>query len=242
MGTVIWITGASSGIGAALAEQAPPEALTIGVSRRPPAHGSHLAADLAWPDSWGAVGAAIAATLDEQRPARAILHHFAGAIGPIGAAGTVDADAYRDAVLLNSASGQVLGSSFLASCAQRGVAATIVLCSSPAAASPRIGVSQYCAGKAALEHWAAVVALEQEDAPLPARILTAVPYGVDTAMVREAMDAPAHELPLGEVFRSAAARDALATPASAAREIWEATDGALPSGSVFEVGAVPHRR
>lgn len=242
MTAVVWVTGASSGIGAALTAQAPAEALTIGVSRRPPAHGIHLPADLSDPASWSEVCRAVEATLDEQRPRRAILHHFAGTMAPIGPAATVELEAYRDAVLLNSASGQVLGAHFLASCAKREIPATVVFCSSPAARSPRVGASQYCAGKAALEHWIEAVALEQEHSACPAKLLTAIPYGVDTAMVREAMQAPAGQLPLGEHFRAAAATGGLATPASVAREIWEATDGDLASGAAFAVGAVPDRR
>ncbi|MBS1678307.1 MAG: SDR family NAD(P)-dependent oxidoreductase [Actinobacteria bacterium] len=242
MTAVVWITGASSGIGAALAEQAPADALTIGVARRPPARGRHLPADLADPNGWEDVCRAFAAVLDEERPARAILHHFAGVMTPIGPAADVDLGAYRDAVLLNAAAGQVLGAGFLAACAERDVPATVVFCSSPAARAPRAGASQYCAGKAALEHWIEAVALEQEGSPRPARLLTAVPWGVDTAMVREAMDAPSDRLPLGEVFRTAAAAGTLASPTTVAREIWAATEGDRASGSVFDVGAVPETR
>ena len=41
--TVVWISGASSGIGAALAASVPyPDARVIGISRRRGAHGEHL--------------------------------------------------------------------------------------------------------------------------------------------------------------------------------------------------------
>ena len=242
MEPVIWITGASSGIGAGLARLAPEGSRTIGVSRRPGAHGEHLAADLAEPASWDAVRREVESVLDAERPREAVFLHFAGAIGPIGPAGAVDPDEYRSSVLLNSASGQVLGAAFLAACARRGIAATLVLCSSPAAQAPREGIAPYCAGKAALEQWTRAAALDQARAGLPAKVFSVVPYGVDTAMVREAMDAPPEVLPLGDVFRAAAAADRLASPLEVAREIWDLTSSdRVEPGAAVEVGAVPPR-
>ncbi len=232
----VWITGASSGIGAALAEAAPPEARVIGVARRPPPRGEHLSADLADPAAWAAVGDHVDRLLQEQRPLRATLLHFAGALGPVGPAQAADPGDYVESVLLNAASGQVLGATFLRACARWGVAATIVMCGSPAATSPRAGAAQYCAGKAALEQWTRAVALEVAE---PTVVFSVVPYGVDTPMVRAAMATPATELPLGELFRTAAAADRLARPEDVAREIWALAAAPPPSGSAVPVGAVP---
>ena len=121
---------------------------------------------------------------------------------------------------------------FLDACRRAEVPATIVMCSSPAATSPRAGAAQYCAGKAALEQWTRAVALEQSEAV----VFSVVPYGVDTPMVRAAMATPADELPLGELFRAAAAADRLARPQDVAREIWALVAAPPPAGS-----AVPRR-
>jgi NAD(P)-dependent dehydrogenase (short-subunit alcohol dehydrogenase family) len=70
-------------------------------------------------------------------------------------------------------------------------------------------------------------------------VFSVVPYGVDTPMVRAAMATPAAELPLGELFRTAAAADRLARPADVAREIWALVAAPPPTGSAVPVGAVP---
>ena len=235
--TIAWITGASSGIGAALAESAPEGARVIGIARRPPPRGEHLVADLADPRAWAAVADQMDRVLRSQRAAATVLLHFAGALGPVGPAGSTDDDAYTNAVLLNSAAGQVLGARFLRACRRDDVPATLVMCSSPAASHPRAGAAQYGAGKAALEHWTRAVAIESS--PRGVTAFSVVPYGVDTPMVREAMAAPAEDLPLGEVFRAAAAADRLAAPESVAREIWGLVARPPVPGSAVAVGAVP---
>jgi NAD(P)-dependent dehydrogenase (short-subunit alcohol dehydrogenase family) len=236
---IVWITGASSGMGAALAEHAPSGARVIGVSRRPPPRGEHLPADLADPQAWRGVGAQLQATLARERPSTAALLHMAGALDPFGAAETVaEADLERS-VLLNAAAGQMLGASFLRACARENVRPTVVMCSSPAASAPRPGAAQYCAGKAALEMWARTVALEQADRPDPAVVFAVVPYGVDTPMVRAAMDAPSAQLPMGEMFRAAAAEGRLARPEDVAQEIWALVAAPPAPGEAVAVGAVP---
>ena len=104
---------------------------------------------------------------------------MAGIATPVGPVTAADADAYTAAVLVNCASGLVLGKAFLDACRSAGTDATLVVCSSPAAASPVYGASHYGAGKAALQYWAATVATEVDS-----RVLCVVPYAVDTPMVR----------------------------------------------------------
>ena len=67
--TVAWISGASSGIGAALARSVPYDgARVLGISRRPPVVGEHVAADLADVDSWDRVALSFEGVLAETRP------------------------------------------------------------------------------------------------------------------------------------------------------------------------------
>jgi NAD(P)-dependent dehydrogenase (short-subunit alcohol dehydrogenase family) len=104
-------------------------------------------------------------------------------------------------VLLNSASGQVLGKAFLTACARTGNEATLVLCSSPAAAAHVAGVSHYGAGKSALQFWAAATATEVEGW---ARVFSVVPFAVDTPMVRETITLPPGITPVADKLRAAA--------------------------------------
>jgi NAD(P)-dependent dehydrogenase (short-subunit alcohol dehydrogenase family) len=237
---LIWITGASSGIGAGLAQLAPEGTRVIGISRRPGANSEHLAADLGDPANWDTVTREIESMLDAERPGKAIFLHFAGVIGPIGPTRSVDLDEYRSSVLLNSASGQVLGAAFIAACAKREIPATVVMCSSPGAHTAHEGIAPYGAGKVAQEHWARAAALALGGNTAQGNIFSVIPWGVDTAMVREAMGSPSEVLPLGEMFRTAAAEDRLADPLDVAREIWGLVSSSeTEPGAAIDVGAVP---
>jgi benzil reductase ((S)-benzoin forming) len=238
MGRLAIITGASSGIGASLAATAPTDVDgLLGISRRPPSVGGHHAADLADPASWPQAAQRIERALQD-RPSAAVLLHFAGVMEPTGPADALAPDALERALTLNAVAGPLLASGFLRACADLDVHATVVLCSSPAASAVRTGIAHYCAGKAALETWARVVAEEQRGRPEPARVVTVVPWGVDTPMVRSAM-AAGDDVPLAAAFRTRAAGGELADPDDTAREIWAFVDADPPTGAVAVVGAVP---
>jgi len=112
---LVWISGASSGIGEALARSVPwKDARLIGVSRRPPAVGEHLEADLADPSSWATVAESFDRELAGFDGDQVVFVHAAGTVEPIGFAGEVDDDPYQANVVLNSAAPQVLGHRFLA--------------------------------------------------------------------------------------------------------------------------------
>ena len=125
------ITGASSGIGAAMAAAADDAGHTVATVSRRPGPGRHLAADLAQPSEWGDVATWIDGLIDERSWRRVALVHNAGTLEPIGFAGEVDHDAYVSNVLLNSAAGQVLGDRFIASInrvTDRGQACEATIC------------------------------------------------------------------------------------------------------------------
>ena len=159
-----------------------------------------------------------------------------GVATPIGPVVDADPDAYTRAVLLNTASGQVMGTTFLDACRNSGTPATLVLCSSPAAAMPVYGASHYGAGKSALQYWAAAVATETEGW---ARIFSVVPYAVDTPMVRTTIAQPPGATPVAERLRAAAERGDLATPEATAGQIWDLVLDDTTHGSAVPVGAVP---
>ena len=234
---VVWISGASSGIGAALAASVPHEgARLIGISRRPPAHGEHVEADLANPSAWPGIADHFDAVLNRHRHDAAVFIHMSGVATPIGPVVDADPGAYTRAVLLNAASGQVLGKAFLDACRKSGTPATLVLCSSPAAAIPAYGATHYGAGKSALEYWAAAVATETDGW---ARVFSVVPYAVDTPMVRTTIAQPPGATPVAERLRAAAERGDLATPEATAAQIWDLVLDDTTHGSAVPVGAVP---
>jgi benzil reductase ((S)-benzoin forming) len=89
---LIWISGASAGLGAALAATIPFEnAELIDISRRggtPGAH--HVAVDLADPDSWPLVEDDFQRRIATRDPELVIFIHNAGTLTPLGSADHVD--------------------------------------------------------------------------------------------------------------------------------------------------------
>jgi benzil reductase ((S)-benzoin forming) len=174
--------------------------------------------------------------LHDRRHDAAVFVHMSGVATPIGPVVDADPGAYTQAVLLNAAAGAVLGKAFLDACRSSGTPATLVLCSSPAAATPVYGASHYGAGKSALQYWAAAVAAETEGW---ARVFSVVPYAVDTPMVRATIAQPPGATPVAERLRAAAEHGELATPEATAAQIWDLVLDDTTHGSAVPVGAVP---
>lgn len=240
--TLVWISGASSGIGAALAATHPfDDAHVVDLSRSGGgAVDEHVPADLADPASWPAVGAHFAARLGDAGDARtAVFVHCAGVVEPIGPAGGVDPAAYRRAVLLNSAAPQVLGDAWLRAVAGFKGAAHLVLLSSGAARSPYAGWSSYGAGKAAGDQWVRAVGLEQQDRAargLPwCRVVSVAPGVVETGMQRSIRSASDADFPQRSKFEGLHERGELKTPEEAAAGIWSLLDRDLDSGAVVDL-------
>ncbi|WP_083751157.1 SDR family NAD(P)-dependent oxidoreductase [Kribbella sp. ALI-6-A] len=231
--TQVWISGASTGIGAALAAAVPWNAVrVIDLSRRGggPA-GEHFAVDLADPSQWQRVEQHFVDELAGFDGERVVFVHNAGTVVPIGPAGEVDAAAYARAVLLNSAAPQVLGRAFLAATAGLECDKHLVMLTSGAAKKAYAGWSAYNAGKAAVDHWVRTVGLE----PNGCRVVAVAPGVVDTAMQAEIRKVDEQAFPSVERFRELSRTGGLSTPEQAARGIWSLLDRPLPSGSVVDL-------
>jgi NAD(P)-dependent dehydrogenase (short-subunit alcohol dehydrogenase family) len=233
--SVVWISGASSGIGAALARALPiPGARLIGIGRRPPVAGEHLTADLSDPASWDGVRASFDEVLSARGLGRALFLHFSGDGSPHGRAAAADPGHYARSVMLNAASGQILGQYFLHACRREGVAATLVVCSSPGALAEHRGMAHYGAAKAALLHWTQVVRSEEPDSV----VLAVIPWATDTPMLRDAMEQDAEDNPLTGELRALAAAGGLTQPEAVAEAVWAAVLDGAPR-SPLHVGSRP---
>jgi len=233
--SLIWISGASSGIGAALARTVPWEgARVIGVSRRRPAVGEHLEADLADPSSWASVGASFDGELTGFDGERVLFLQAAGTLDPIGFAGDVDSQAYQANVLLNSAAPQVLGHRFLA--AAKGLAAerTLVMLSSGAASSVYPGWASYGAAKAAVDQWVRDVGAEQ-DLRGGARVVSIAPGTVATDMQAQLRHTEEDDFPSRQKFIDLHEAGKLRDPDEVARDMWRLLDRDLDNGSVLDL-------
>ena len=162
MSTTVWISGASQGLGAALARTMPLDGATIvNLSRRRQPGVENVYLDLCDPLTWPAVEASFAAGLAAEGMERAIFIHNAVHPGGSGMVVDIGSDEFGAAVLANVAAPLVLAGAFARHC-HAGVDARVALVSSNAAGVPFPGASVYCAGKAAIEHWVRAVRREVE--------------------------------------------------------------------------------
>jgi benzil reductase ((S)-benzoin forming) len=237
--TIAWVTGASSGIGAALVATCPyDDARLFDISRSGGTPGAeHVPADLADPSSWAAIEAHLIAQLGDFSGKRALFIHNAGVIEPIGYAGRVDSEGYRRSVLVNSAAGQALGHAFIRALLESGFAGEshLVMLTSGAATSPYPGWSAYCAGKASLEMWVRAVGLEQQTDPPGTRVVAVAPGVVATRMQEQIRATDPREFPRVEKFHTLHDTGQLRDPADAARDLWGVLDSDLEPGAITDL-------
>ena len=233
---LIFITGASSGIGLALARSAPwPRARVIDVSRRGGPGLEHFAADLAEPEQWARVGALFAREIRAYAGERIVFLHAAGTLEPIGFAGEVDAAAYRRAVLLNAACPQVLGDAFLRAAQATRAQCHLVLLSSGAARNVYEGWSAYGAGKAAIDQWVRTVGAEQTRRGGRVHVLAVAPGIVATPMQELIRATPVACFPEVARFVELYEKQELRDPKAVAAEIWALLARDLPNGAVLDL-------
>jgi benzil reductase ((S)-benzoin forming) len=242
MSHLVFVTGASSGIGLALARAVPwKDARVVNISRRSaPAPGlEHFPADLADPASWPRVAELFARELKGFAGASAVLVHSAGTLEPIGFAGEVDGAAYAREVLLNSAAPQVLGDAFLRAARETRARCTVLMISSGAAHSVYEGWSAYGAGKAAVDQWVRTAGAEQQRRGGRVRVLAVAPGIVETAMQEQIRATAAQDFPEVARFRQLHADGELKTPDAAARQLWQLLGTDFENGAVLDLRTAP---
>jgi NAD(P)-dependent dehydrogenase (short-subunit alcohol dehydrogenase family) len=233
--SLIWISGASGGIGQALARTVPWEsARVIGISRTPLGEIDHLEADLSDPASWPEVDRSFREELEGFTGDRVVFVHAAGTLDPMGFVGEVDTDTYTRNVILNSASPQVLGQMFVA--AVRDVAARrhLVILTSGASKSVYPGWSSYGAAKASVDQWVRNVGAEQSSRG-GVQVMAIAPGTVDTGMQALLRQTSADDFPSRQKFVDLHAAGKLADPDAVARDIWSLLDRDLDNGSVVDL-------
>ena len=234
---LVWISGASAGLGAALAATLPFEdAELVDLSRRGGAPGAeHVAVDLADPAAWPVVENDFKRRLDESAPELVVFVHNAGTLTPLGPADRVDTEQYTRNVLLNSAAAQVLGHAFLRAVSGRDCEQHLIMLSSGAAQRPHEGESSYCAGKAAIDQWVRTTGLEQRRRDPGCRVISVSPGTVDTDMQAELRAADDQQVPVAGRMREMDAKGLLSKPEDVARTIWSLLDRDLDNGTVLHV-------
>ncbi|GAA2816248.1 SDR family NAD(P)-dependent oxidoreductase [Kribbella solani] len=234
---LVWISGASAGLGAALAATIPfdnPE--LVDLSRRGGTPGTHhVAVDLADPESWPVVDKDFRQRIEAGDPELVVFIHNAGTLTPLGPADRVDTSQYTRNVLLNSAAAQILGHSFLSAVSGRDCEQHLIMLSSGAARQAHEGESSYGAGKAAIDQWVRTVGLEQQRREHGCRVISVSPGSLDTGMQAELRATSAEQVPVSSRFRELEAQGLLAKPESVARAIWSLLDRDLDNGTVLHI-------
>lgn len=233
--TIIWISGASSGIGKALADNVPWDgARIIDISRRGASGAEHVEADLSDPTSWPTVAESFQRELDSFSGERVFFVHAAGSVQPIGFAGEVDTEAYTRNVLLNSASGQVLGHAFLAAAKDVDAERYLVMLSSGAASLVGAGWSSYGAGKAALDQWVRDVGAEQDQRG-GVQVVAVAPGVVETDMQEQIRRTNPEDFPKRDKFVELHQRGQLRDPDEVAGQMWTLLQKGFENGAVLDV-------
>jgi benzil reductase ((S)-benzoin forming) len=213
------LTGHTRGLGEALAENLLSRGIAVLGLSRTRSEASDLLQqvelDLADPvalGAWIATGA-LARFIGNARIV--LLINNAGMLQPVGGIEGQDVNAIGRAVSLNVAAPLML-SAAVAAASPKASDRRIVHISSGAARNAYAGWSIYCATKAALDHHARAVALDDNRA---LRIASVAPGVVDTAMQAEIRGADLETFPQRERFEELKRQGQLATPADAARKV-----------------------
>jgi benzil reductase ((S)-benzoin forming) len=217
--TIVWISGATEGIGKGLADNVPwPDARVINLSRRQHPELETVTFDLARPETWGAVRAHFEAELSRFKGRRAIFIQNAYQSNVVGLIHKAPSESYEAGVIANVAAPLVLGEAFIKAC-RPGYEAGLVMMSSGAAVTPLVGLATYCASKTAIEHWAEVAQREREARGEGPWVVAIRPGGVETEPVRRIATLDPELYPRAR--RIAANIPNRLSPDEAAKQIWK---------------------
>ncbi|MFC0211810.1 SDR family NAD(P)-dependent oxidoreductase [Paenibacillus chartarius] len=198
MGTFYVITGASRGLGEALVRRVlrEPGSRVLGVARSRSerlmeeagtagARLDWLEFDLAsgdWNRLSGQLGERMEQVQAEGNVERWRLINNAGVLEPIGPAQDADLYAAELNIAVNLTAPMALTSAFLRLTEAYGGDRRILNISSGAGRKPYFGWSSYCAAKAGLDHFTRCLKLEQDALANGAKVVSAAPGVIDTAM------------------------------------------------------------
>jgi NAD(P)-dependent dehydrogenase (short-subunit alcohol dehydrogenase family) len=221
--TIIWISGATQGLGLGIAKTAPyPNARIINVSRREHPDYETVKIDLTRPASWAAAGESFQRELKDFRGKRAIFIHNAFYQAQFAFVGEpdMDTDIYMDEAIANGVAPQILGDMFLRAVGP-GYESGLAMITSAGARVPFEGNASYCAAKAAVEMWVRTVRTELKRRQRDTWVMAIRPGFIDTPSVEKARKADAHSYPLGpQIARQVESRQGIMSPEEAGTGIW----------------------
>jgi benzil reductase ((S)-benzoin forming) len=242
--SLIWISGATGGIGLGLARNCPyDDARIINLSRRQHEEYETVLFDLADPSTWDVVSNSFAHELSGFDGKRAFF--FQNAVMPLipGFIGELEPDDHRRQLIADAVAPLILAEGFVRAVgrATGTFEAGLIMLSSAAAGIAFEGSAAYNAAKAAIEQWVRTVRRERALRDHRPWICAVRPGFVDTPGGRAgAANADANRYPVSllvkAAFESGEGFDDIDT---AARAIWGALPEGGPAKSVLLFGAPP---
>jgi benzil reductase ((S)-benzoin forming) len=241
--TLVWISGATDGLGAGFTRTCPhPDARIINMSRTTAEGIENVHLDLADPQTWDAAAAHFASELAAFDGRRALfLHDAFFAVAPSFVGEGRGSEHHRENIA-NFTAALVLGEAFVEAVVRHRphIESGLVMLSSAAARIPWEGRSAYCAAKAGIEQWVRVVRRERRLRGTGPWVVAVRPGFVDTPGARADATYPAHDYPIGPSIAAAfETMEGILTPDDAARDIWAALPDGGPGDSVLLFGAPP---
>jgi NAD(P)-dependent dehydrogenase (short-subunit alcohol dehydrogenase family) len=225
--SIVWITGATQGIGAALARNVPyRDARVINISRRRHPDLETVQADLTDPASWDRVIDHVNSELGSFQGERVVFFNNAYYSAGIGFAGVVDPAEVRKQVYANTAAPLVLGDAFIRACHPR-FESGLVMISSATARHAMEAHAVYGAAKAAMEQWVRAVRAERRRLGMGPWVIAIRPGMVLTEEFRDRharMEASGEDYPGRAAVEAAVKAGSYLTPDESARQVW----GLLP--------------
>ena len=221
MKTIVWISGATEGLGWGLARTVPyPDARIINLSRRQHPDFETVIFDLTQPETYAAVQRHFESELRAFRGERAVFIHNAYYPAMPGFVTEIDAVEYAKTVQGNGAAPLILGEMFLRA-VRPDYESGLVLMSSAAARHPFEGQATYCAAKAGVEMWVRVVRRELKRRGRNTWVVAVRPGFVDTPTTRRGAALPVDVFPVGpQMRRQLETREGVLSPEEAGRDIW----------------------
>ncbi|HXC39537.1 MAG TPA: SDR family NAD(P)-dependent oxidoreductase [Burkholderiales bacterium] len=199
--TIVWISGATGGIGASLKRHVPyPGARIINLDVREAEGCENVKFDLLDPASWERVAAHFAAELGAFKGKRAIFLQQAFVASGMGLIGKVDRAGYSNSLTANFVAPVMLAEAFLRA-SRPGYELGLMLMSS-GAATGTLGQSAYGAAKAGLETWVKIARAEFKRRP-DTWIVAVRPGLVRTDTARKSLDWDKELYPRVDALREA---------------------------------------
>jgi NADP-dependent 3-hydroxy acid dehydrogenase YdfG len=223
--TIVWITGATSGIGEALARTCPwPDTEIISVSRREHPDHETVLFDLTDMESWDRVGEHLTERLATFRGERAVfIHNALYYWGGRAYMGEGDPANHRDEMIANVMSPLALGDMFIRAAlpaVDAGVDVGLVQISSASARIAYPGLAIYGAAQASMEQWVRAVRAERDDRGKGPWVSAIRPGFVDTPAARRDAALPEDTYPGVAGIAEAVRTGHFLTAEESAENIW----------------------